>query len=146
MGEEYNASWSSRSAVATCKHAGSATFSTRLQLMGGGIELGEPGSYSLSNPGLMPPKNPRARATSPGAALSETRTPSISVPTRLAECHLRQAPLLPMPPPVTDGGPEPIRCSSYHQSTISLRFRGRKRGKQEQHTSEVNTTFVLGRR
>jgi hypothetical protein len=33
------------------------------------------------------------------------------------------APLLPMPPLVTEGQVEPIRCGSYHQGTVSLRFR-----------------------
>jgi hypothetical protein len=33
-----------------------------------------------------------------------------------------------MPPQVTEGQVEPIRCISYHQGTISLRFRAKNMG------------------
>jgi hypothetical protein len=44
------------SMVATYEHADSTSFSNRLQLMGKGANLGEPGRYGPSNPGLMAPE------------------------------------------------------------------------------------------
>jgi hypothetical protein len=44
--------------------------------MDGGAELGEPGSYGPSNPGLMALEDPGAGTASPGAALPKTSTPA----------------------------------------------------------------------
>jgi hypothetical protein len=79
-----------RSAVATCEHANSALFSTRLQLTGGDAEPEEPCSYSLGNPGLMAPKDLGVEAASPRVVLPETPTPAISVPA--APCRALPAP------------------------------------------------------
>jgi hypothetical protein len=74
---EGNASWSNCSTVATYKHADSASFSTRLQLMGEDVELGEPGRYCSGNPGPMAPMDTGAKAASPRAASLETPAPAI---------------------------------------------------------------------
>jgi hypothetical protein len=73
-----SALWSNHSAVATCEHANSASFSTRLQLTGRDAEPEEPCKYVPGNPGLMAPEDPRAEAASPGATLLETLVPAIS--------------------------------------------------------------------
>jgi hypothetical protein len=55
--------------AATCEHTDSASSSTRLQLIGGGGDSGEPGKYNLDTPGLTVLEDPGAKAAPPGAAL-----------------------------------------------------------------------------
>jgi hypothetical protein len=62
----------------------SASFSTRIQLKGGGAELGELGRYGLSNPELMAPEDPEAKAASPRAALP--KTPTLVIPVLAVPC------------------------------------------------------------
>jgi hypothetical protein len=76
--------------VATCELMDFASFSTYLQLMGGGTESREPGRYDLSNLRIMALEDPRAEAASPGATLPETPASAISVP--VAHCSASSVP------------------------------------------------------
>jgi hypothetical protein len=133
------ASWSNRSGEATCEHTHPISSSTRLQLMGGDEESGEPSRYSSDTPRFMAPKDPGAGAAPPkipalalALALPNPAANSRCHPQargrhqpsqhrwRPMECRLRPVPLLPTPPLVTDGRLEPMMCDSYHQGTVPL--------------------------
>jgi hypothetical protein len=73
---EANISYSNLSVVVTCEHGDSASSPTRLQLMGGGRESGEPNKYSPDIPVPMALEDPRAGAASPRATLSGTPAPA----------------------------------------------------------------------
>jgi hypothetical protein len=63
------------SVVVTCEHVDSVSSPTRLKLMGGGREPGEPGKY---NPDILKPmalEDPGAGAVSPGIGLLGMHAP-----------------------------------------------------------------------
>jgi hypothetical protein len=76
------------SAATTCKHVASASSSTRLQLMGGDEELGEPGKNILDTPGPTVLEDPRdgARAASPSQGLASATSISVAPFRASLEC------------------------------------------------------------
>jgi hypothetical protein len=73
---EASISCSNLSATVTYEHMDSASSPTRLQLIGDGRITREPDRCSPDTPRPAVPKDPRARAASPEAALLGTSMPS----------------------------------------------------------------------
>jgi hypothetical protein len=131
---EASVSCSNLSVAAIYKHTDSASSITRLQMMGGDEEPGEPGKYSPDIIGLTVLEDLGAGAASPGVALlkmpalvlfttKSCNKPLVLSPSRgrgrrhTAVCHQRLTTLVPTPPPATNRHSEAGTCNPYHHDT-----------------------------
>jgi hypothetical protein len=115
--------------------------STHLELMDGDAQSEDPGKNGPGDLGVIAPEDPGQWKHCLGLrSLRRCHLPSWHQ-RRPVECRPYPVPPQSMPPPVTSGQPEPIRCSSCHQRNVSFKIWGPKILK-----TEIGATRVPGRR